>query len=157
MSVSAYLHLDAPVSSTLLTHYCQQPSHKDTFEHFWRWKLMNPRIALVWEHLNIQLQSFFFSKKNIHAPVSSLGQKQGWICIMLPFFGNCIMWYHMICNVWWNWHFDLSPWGSSLNEWVVSYGCPAFFSVRMFSMIFYSELATLSLNFTLTCLCILIG
>ena len=35
MSVSAYLHLDAPVSSTLLTHYCQQPSHKETFAHFW--------------------------------------------------------------------------------------------------------------------------
>ena len=88
MSVSAYLHLDAPVSSTLLTHYCQQPSKQIRLRTFER-NIMNPQIALVLENQNIELQSFSLFKV-IHVPVLSLGEKQGWICIILPLFGNCI-------------------------------------------------------------------
>ena len=154
MSVSAYLHLDAPVSSTLLTHYCQQPSHKETFAHFWAkyYKSSNCigfgkseyRTAIIFSFQSYPRSSFILGRET-----------------RLDLYHIAFIWklHNMIYDVWWNLYFDLSPWGSSLNEWVVSYGCSVhqFFSVRMFPMIFYSELATLSLNFTLACLCILIS
>ena len=122
MSVSAYLHLDAPVSSTLLTHYCQQPSHKETFAHFWAkyyessncigFGKSEYRTAIIFSFQSYPRSSFILGRET-----------------RLDLYHIAFIWklHNMIYDVWWNLYFDLSPWGSSLNEWVVSYGCPPFF------------------------------